>query len=147
MAENLLKIRGQLKAQWVAANKKVLDLRRKVAEAEQKAAALQRVLDAIEKAAPESVKGEEAIPVRRGSRNGMRSRIVEVLRTKGPLKPREIAEEVGASYWSVLSHLKRGPFRQQDRVGNEGRSALPWVLVEGEAGFAVTGSETEAKEG
>jgi len=140
MADNLGKIRGQVKAQWLSANKRVLELRRKVAEAEQKAGALQRVLDAVEKAAPESVTGETPV-VRRVSRNGIRPRIVELLREKGDLNPRQIAEGIGASYWSVLSNLKRGPFRQKSRAGGRGKTAMLWTLAEDEAEEEKTGSD------
>jgi len=134
MADNLMRIRGKLKAQWVAANKKVLDLRRMVTDAEQKAASLQRVLAAVEKAAPESVKGGEAVPVRHSTRNSL-PRIIEVLKEKGALSTQQIAAEVGASYWTVLSHLKSGPFRQGPRAVGKGKSR-PWSLVQGESGFA-----------
>jgi len=133
MANNLFRIRGRLKAQWVAANRKVLELRQELTNAEQKAASLQRVLDAVEKAAPESVKREEAMPIRHSRRNAL-PRIIEVLKEKGALSPQQIAAEVGTSYWTVLCHLKRGPFRQEPRAGGKGKARL-WALVQGESGF------------
>ncbi len=142
MAENLFKVRNQLKDQWVAANRHALELRKRAAEAEQKAAALQRALDALEKAAPESMTEERSVG--RGSRNGIRNKIVEALREKGPMTAHNLAEAVGASYWAVLSHLKKGPFKQGSRSGDDGKSARFWLLAQAEDGFGLTEEKAEA---
>jgi hypothetical protein len=79
--------------------------------------------------------------VRRSTRNGIQPRIVALLKEKGARNPRQIVEEIGASYGSVLSNLKKGPFRQNPRAGGKGKSALFWTLVEDEPGIAEAGSE------
>jgi predicted ArsR family transcriptional regulator len=102
-------------------------------------------LDAVEKAAPDLLKTPESAPVRRDSRNGVLSRIVEALKEKGPLNPNQIAEEVGASYRWVLLHLKQGPFRQEPRIGGKGgKTARRWVLDEEENGPNHAKGESES---
>ena len=129
MSQDLLRARAQLKARWLAANKRALAFRRKAAEAEKEAAALQKAVDALEAAAPRLGETETVAP-RRQHAGATVQRIVEELKARGPMTAKQIAQAVGINYFSVTKHLQRGSFKVAGTIRNGGRSSQTWTLAD-----------------
>jgi len=126
MPGNLSSIRRQLKAQWISANQNVFELRKKIVEAEQTESSLKRTLDAIEKAAPETLMG--GMPTSRTRSINIRSYIVQALNERGPMTPQDIVKATNISYPAVMANLKKGPFQQLEREDGGGRTAKRWKI-------------------
>jgi len=129
MSQDLLRARAQLKARWLAANKRALAFRRKATEAEKEAGALQKALDALEAAAPRLGEAETVAP-RRQHAGATVQRIVEELKARGPMTAKQIAQAVGINYFSVTKHLQRGAFKVAGTVQNGGRTSQTWTVAE-----------------
>jgi hypothetical protein len=129
MSQDLLRARDQLKARWLAANKRALAFRRKTTEAEKEAAVLQKALDALEAAAPQHGEtGTVSSPRRRSGATVQR--MSEELKTRGPLTARQLAEAVGLNYFTVVKHLQRGGFKVAGTVRNGSRTSQTWTTAE-----------------
>jgi hypothetical protein len=136
MSKDLRKARADLKMRWLAANRRALILRHKMQEAEQEATALQRALDTLETAAADMPEEEpEPAPSGGGRRRGSAGvdRIVELLKSRGPLTAPQVASELGDSYWSTITRLKRGPFEVAGTVKSGRRTVQVWSVAGGEA--------------
>jgi len=130
MSKDLRKAHEDLKARLVAANQRVLALRRKMTQAEQEASALQRALDALETATAGMPKEETESVGRRSTRgrDGIQ-RIVDALQSNGPMTAPKLAEALGASYWSTITRLKRGPFEVTGSVKSGRRTVQVWSVA------------------
>ena len=129
MSHDLLLARAQLKARWLAANKRALAFRRKAAEAEKEAAALQKALDALEAAAPQGSETDTASTPRKQAGATVQRMIAE-LKARGPLTAKQLAEATGVNYFSVTKHLQRGSFKVAGTIRNGGRSSQTWTLAD-----------------
>ena len=129
MSQDISRARDHLKARWLAANKRALAFRRKATEAEKEAAALQKAVDALEAAAPRLGEAETAAPLRRQV-GATVQRMIEELKTRGPLTARQLAEATGVNYFSVNKHLQRGSFKVAGTVLNGHRTSQTWTTAE-----------------
>jgi response regulator of citrate/malate metabolism len=129
MSHDLLRARNQLKARWLAANKRALAFRRKATEAEKEAAALQKALDALEAAAPRLGETETAAPLRQQAGAAVQ-RMIGELKARGPLTAKQLAEATGINYFTITKHLQRGSFKVAGTVQNGGRTSQTWTVAE-----------------
>jgi len=129
--QSLWKIREQIKNEWVTANQAVLELRKKIADAEQEAATIRGALDTMERESPNPQDKPDDNGGQQGKIGITRSRIVALIKERGPLPTTVIASEIGISYPTTWAHLTKGPFRQcGPSLGRGGGRA--WEVVEGE---------------
>jgi len=129
MSQDLLRARAQLKARWLAANKRALAFRRKATEAEKEAAALQKALDALEAAAPRLGETETVSSPRQRS-GATVQRMIDELKTRGPLTAKQLAEAAGINYFTAVKHLQRGAFKVAGSVLNGRRTSQTWTVAE-----------------
>ena len=115
--------------QWLEANRRVLGLRRQVIEAEKEAAALRKVLDALEAVAP-GLNESESVPSPRKSSSVTILRLTEVLKAQGPMTARQLAEATGFSYFTVNTNLRKGPFQAAGTVKVGRRTAQTWKVAD-----------------
>lgn len=124
MADELAKARDRLKAQWLQANRTALEYQKMATEASKRAAALQTAMDALEAAmAKLPAHPANGGPVVRGH---SQQRIAALLKEKGRLSAKQIAEDIGLSYGAVISALKKGPY-SSEKDPKDGRGQL-WTL-------------------
>jgi len=129
MSQDLFRARANLKARWLAANKRALAFRRKAKEAEKEAAALQKALDALAAAAPRLDEMEAASPPPQRPGATVQLMIGE-LKARGPLTARQLAEATGINYFTAVKHLQRGAFKVAGTVRNGGRTSQTWTAAE-----------------
>jgi DNA repair ATPase RecN len=129
MSQDLVRARTHLKARWLAANKRALAFRRKATEAEKEAAALQKALDALEAAAPRLGETETVSSPRQRS-GATVQRMIEELKTRGPLTAKQLAEAAGINYFTAVKHLQRGAFKVAGTVLNGRRTSQTWTMAD-----------------
>lgn len=125
MSEPISKTRDRLRAQWLAANQKSLMHRNKAEEASRQAAAIQKALDALEEAM-----SRMPATARETTSRGTKTRgtIVALLREKGPMSGKSVADALGLSYSAVIGHLQAGPFKSEQDARD--RRLRVWMLDE-----------------
>ncbi|MEK7476342.1 MAG: hypothetical protein AAB152_12020 [Candidatus Coatesbacteria bacterium] len=133
MSKELLRTRAALKNQWLAANRRALELHRRAAEADKEAAAMQRALDALEKAAP-NLSEADVVRAPRTAASATALRLTEELKARGPMTAPQLAEATGISYWTVNAALRKGPFQDAGTVKNGHRTSQLWKVAEAGAG-------------
>jgi hypothetical protein len=131
MSQDVFRARASLKARWLAANKRAIGYQRRANEATKEASALQKALDALENA---STGLANLAPIPRRRRTGQLSeavlRLVAEIKSRGPSTAPDLAKALGASYWSTLSHLKRGPFKSESAGGTGARAVQVWSVAD-----------------
>ena len=129
MSSELLRGRADLKAKWLSANRRALELHRRATEADKEAAALQKALDALEKAASNLDEQEVVRSTRRPS-GATALRLAEELKARGPMTAPQLTQATGIPYWSVNAALRKGPFQAAGNVKDGWRTIQVWKVAE-----------------